>query len=205
MPSTAALPHGPRPKPKADIVAVALTVLVWLLAALAVAVVLLLALPVRITVRAGSVPPTLALRLRLLGGLVPEFALSGGSQAQGAPPAPHAAPRNGRPGAGRWAPPAGKMIRAAPALLAGLLRPFRIEYLRIEARFGLGDPAATGELFGLLAPLAYGTAGCDRLRISLRPEFDGHCLTGEAEGAVRFVPVALIPPALRFAWAVFVR
>lgn len=205
MPSTAALPHGPPQRPKADIVAVVLTVLVWLLAALAVTVVLLVTLPVRITVRAGSVPPSFALRLRLLGGLVPEFALSGGNQAQVGPKTPRAAPRKRRRGAPRRAPPVGKMLRAAPALLAGLVRPFRIEYLCIDMRFGLGDPAATGELFGLLAPLAYGTAGCDRLRISLRPEFDSRCLIGEAEGAVRFVPVALIPPALRFAWAVFVR
>jgi hypothetical protein len=186
-------------------VAVALTVLLWLLAALACAVVLLVALPVRITVRAGSVPPSLALRLRLLGGLIPEFTLSGGSSAPGTPPASHATHRKRRPGPPRWTPPVGKMIRAAPTLLAGLVRPFRIEYLRIDMHFGLGDPAATGELFGLLAPLAYGTAGSDRLRISLRPEFEKRCLTGEAEGAVRFVPVALIPPALRFAWAVFVR
>ena len=84
-------------------------------------------------------------------------------------------------------------------LVASLLRLIHFERLRAEAVFGLGDPADTGQIFGLLTPVIYGTGSC----IRLEPVFDGPCLEGFCEATFRVRPIALALPLLRFVWQVF--
>jgi len=71
--------------------------------------------------------------------------------------------------------------------------------LRLHARaeVGLGDPADTGELFGILSAL---TAPLPKsIRLDLIPSFVEEGLTGEARGSIRFSPLRLLAETLRFA------
>ncbi|MDF0601521.1 DUF2953 domain-containing protein [Psychromarinibacter sp. C21-152] len=184
--------------------------LLWLLLILVLGVVAVLALPVRLRVVGRTQPERwVRVELGLLGGLVPRFAVfdsvrSGGGEA---PPDQPAAPK---PGRRRKRGTSGKrrgrrMIRAAPRLLQDLLRQVRIERLDLDGCFGLGDPAETGQVFGMLAPLAYGGGWMlgPGARLAVTPVFDRACLEGRGDVMVAVVPLALVPPAIRFAWAVF--
>ncbi len=185
----------------------------WLLTALLLALLAVLALPIRLRLFATSAPVRrIRLELGLLGGLVPRIALvdSARAKTRQRPERPRKPEKPGRPArmrrrpgrARRWA---GRMLRAGPDLLTGLLRQFRVERLRADCAFGLGDPAETGELFGVIGPWLYGSrwAWADPGAVRLTPVFDRACLEGEAEAVISVVPLRLIPPAVAFGWAVW--
>ena len=101
--------------------------------------------------------------------------------------------------------PVRRLLRAGPRLVGGVLRQIRLERLHVTARFGLGDPAETGQLFGMLAPVAYAPQwlGSKAVSVVLTPVFEARCLSGAAEGALAVTPIRLLPPGLVFVWRVF--
>ncbi|UWQ60992.1 DUF2953 domain-containing protein (plasmid) [Leisingera caerulea] len=165
-----------------------------LLAALLGLIVLVLVLPLRIELvlrkEAGLV---FSAALRPLGGFGPRIRLSGRRKTPAAPKKPS---RKRRYETRRIVPAAGR-------LAAAVLRRIRIRALILDAKFGSGDPAETGQLYGTLAPLVYGTLPARRLQVSLEPVFGRAVLSGRAELDVSVVPAALIGPAVRFGWDAF--
>ncbi len=96
-----------------------------------------------------------------------------------------------------------RVIAAAPGLPAGLLRPIQLERLTVDADIGLADPADTGQLFGLLAAVTHSRPPTAAVSIAVRPDFTGPRASGELDAELSFIPVAFIPPGVRFAWRVF--
>lgn len=92
-----------------------------------------------------------------------------------------------------------RALVAAPRLLVSLLRPFRLQRLAIDADVGLSDPADTGQLIGMLAPLIYAVPRSNVVDIAIRPDFSGARVEGDLEADVSFVPAALVPPLAAFA------
>lgn len=93
--------------------------------------------------------------------------------------------------------------RAVARLVADLLARVRFDHLRLEADYGTGDPAETGQICGWLAPLAYGLGDRPGVTVALRPDFGRAVLSGELDAAVKITPAALVPPAFRFALALW--
>jgi hypothetical protein len=149
----------------------------------------------------------LRVELRFLGGAVPWIAVYDSTRPRKpkrkatAPKPPKRKKRTRATGKGG----AGRMLRAGPGLIGGLIRQIRVERCRVECRFGLGDPADTGQAYGLLAPLVFAPPwGWDGAgAVVLTPDFERACLEGEAEVALAVVPARLLPPIVRFAWAAF--
>ncbi len=185
-----------------------LAVLLWALAALAVLVLAVLALPVRLRFRAESEPVRRArVELGLLGGLVPWIGVADSARPRTAKHKPERPKTHKKRRTKARASPRTlrRMLRAGPDLLIGMLRQIRVERFLVECRFGLADPADTGQLFGMLAPVAYGGPWIvgRPAEVTLTPVFDRACLDGRAEIALSVVPLRLLPPALRFGWAAF--
>lgn len=87
-------------------------------------------------------------------------------------------------------------------LLTDILGCINIGRLNVDARFGLGDPAATGQAFGTLAPVIYGTSALRGFRVHAVPVFDRPVLSGAAEIAFSVIPITLLGPAFRFGWSI---
>lgn len=176
-------------------------ILAGLLALLFFLIVLVMITPlwIELTVR-KEVEITYSAVLRPLGRLGPLIRISGRRKdptaAKSAISAAHS--RRHLSGARRY-----QVIRAAVPLAVGILRRVRIRALILDAKFGSGDPATTGQLLGLFAPLVYGTHPAQRLRISLEPVFERATLSGHAELNISLIPAALIAPAARFGWDAF--
>ncbi|MCP3969492.1 MAG: DUF2953 domain-containing protein [Rhodobacteraceae bacterium] len=183
-----------------------LSVILWLLLALGLAVVAVLVLPVRLRLRAHARQDRrLRLELGLLGGLVPWIMVLDTDRPK--KPEPVARKTAGKSKAGRkrrrgFGRARGmRAVRAVPKLLGGLLRCVRVQRALVDCVFGLDDPAETGQVFGQIAPVIYAMPG--REHVALRPDFTAARLEGEAELALAVVPVTLLGPVVRFAWAVF--
>jgi hypothetical protein len=78
--------------------------------------------------------------------------------------------------------------------LSGVLRPRR---LRVQFIIGMDDPADTGRLWGLLAPLRllFGTRSFGKssaVSVEVTPDFIGPRFTGYSCASVQFVPLQLI-------------
>ncbi|KAF1078561.1 DUF2953 domain-containing protein [Methanogenium sp. MK-MG] len=98
--------------------------------------------------------------------------------------------------------PAPDIIGIADAVLpqAGpILHQIAIDHLRASVRFGLGDAALTGEVFGILMALrGMLMATGERISLAAAAEFHEHVVEGEAEGAIRIAhPLSLVPPVIR--------
>ncbi len=83
-------------------------------------------------------------------------------------------------------------------LLDRIIYAFHIERLHVDAEFGLGDPADTGQLYGQLTPFIHASG----LHLDLRPNFAEICLRGTALLQFRFTLLGLIWPLIRFGWRV---
>lgn len=162
----------------------------------------LMLLPVRLMVRAGSSPARLVVRLRVMGGLLPWLTVLDSDRPRGAAPAPDDQPEDA-PSRRLDRARAGRLLRALPGLLRGLLGPVRIERLWLDARVGLADPADTGALYGALTPLVYGLGPALGAGVRLVPDFSGPVLAGEGEAVLSVVPARWLGPVARFAWAGF--
>lgn len=174
-----------------------MSLLIWaLLGLLSLALVLgaaLLCLPVRLVLAAASEPARLRIGLGILGGLVPVIPLFDSAR----PGVVHR-----RAGAGWEAAGDGErrivMLRAGLRLLREVLAVVRLEGWRGHLRFGLGDPAETGQLYGYLVPVSL----MMREGLDLVPDFERACFIGHCDGAIRVVPLRLVVPLVRFARAV---
>lgn len=170
------------------------SILGWTLAALLLAVVLPLALPVDVTLTADSrAAPPLSGRVGLLGGLVPPIPFATGARTSARPKRKMRKARQ-RGGSGRTA-------RHLPGLIVSLVRQIRLRRLSVHARIATPDPAATGQLFGLLTACAAPLSGFPQAEVTLIPDFASDRISGRAELALRATPLAFVPPLLRFAWA----
>jgi hypothetical protein len=89
--------------------------------------------------------------------------------------------------------------RRAWRLARDLARALRPRDLRLRLRLGLGDPADTGRLWGLLGPLAAVAGATPLAEVRLEPEFLEPALELEASGRVRVVPLRLLALAAGFA------
>jgi hypothetical protein len=96
-----------------------------------------------------------------------------------------------------------RMLAALPSLLGEVMGSIRWESFRLDAEFGLDDPADTGQLYGCLTPLQVGMPWPPGVCIALRPNFERACLEGELQATLRLRAAALLPPAVRFAWRAF--
>jgi hypothetical protein len=95
------------------------------------------------------------------------------------------------------------LLRGLFHLLRDLLRSLRPRRLRVELVIGLEDPADTGRLAGVLAPLRllFGkrTLGKEsNVSIAVTPDFSGPRLQGYSCASVQFVPLKLIALVIGF-------
>ena len=180
-----------------------LTVLIWAVLAVVVILAALILTPVRLHVHA-STAPILKYRaeVRLLGGMAPPFAIADSAW----PRKPRARKRKTKkvrkkPGT-RLAGGAGK-ASAVFELIIGLLREIHLEHFKLDAEFGLLDPADTGQLYGSLTSFQFGAPHPENAYISVRPNFAKACFNGNIDVSLRFAVAAFLPPAVWFAWRIF--
>jgi len=176
----------------------ALQILLWLGVALLVLVGLLVCLPVYVAVTWQSDPVRrIIVFLRPFGGVSPQIKVFDSARKparKAKTPSPkHHKPRNKGPA------PRGNFLAEALVLLRRVFGAIHVDTFQLDAEFGLGDPAETGQLFGQLCPVIYG-AGSD---ITLRPNFDMACLRGTGLARFRVTPVAVAWPFARFGWRAF--
>ncbi|MCK8483931.1 DUF2953 domain-containing protein [Aliiroseovarius sp. S2029] len=96
-----------------------------------------------------------------------------------------------------------RLVPAAIRLLSDVLGSVRVHKASVDLRFGCEDPADTGQTFGLMAPLIYGTAGMSRFDVRVEPVFDRALLAGRAALDISIIPARLVPPFIRFGWSAF--
>lgn len=183
-----------------------LAALLWLLALIALALLAVALTPVRLSLSAETAPrPRLRIGAAPLGGIVPPIPVYDSARKRKKPKKaekPEKAARGKRKRARGGGLPAGAG-RAVARLVSELLAQVRFDHLRLEADYGTGDPAETGQICGWLAPLAYGFGDRPGITVALRPDFDRAVLSGELDAAVKITPAALVPPGLRFALALW--
>ena len=114
---------------------------------------------------------------------------------------PHAARKGAeRPPERRRTRPKRRRRRPRPAALlhalghgVGLMRRLlaqtRVKSLRLNARFGLDDPADTGTLYGALVPFFVALQGRWRRSCVFEPEFTRECLEVSASARLTLVPL----------------
>lgn len=184
----------------------ALALLGWLLLALAGLLILLLVVPLRLSLHVASDPPALDVRVGWPVRWLPDVRLNPRARRKPGPSAATTGQARRGPGARRGRPGQSLLPRALgalPGLLGGLLRALHIRRLCLSARFGAGDPALTGRIYGACTPLIFGTAGSDRFDLRLEPDFNRACLSAEGLAVLQVRPIALAGPALRFLWACY--
>lgn len=170
-----------------------MAILVWLLIAVAIIAAAALVLPFGIRVEAdldGS--PRGRLTVQPFGTFGPWLALW--ETGKTPPSRKERTPvKRGKPSGS-----AKRLVKAGFRLAGDILSLFRLRAFVIDLRFGCEDPADTGQLFGAMAPFLYGTQGLERAHIHVEPVFGQKVLTGRAMVEVAIVPIALLPPVLRF-------
>ncbi|WP_296431909.1 DUF2953 domain-containing protein [Yoonia sp.] len=177
--------------------------LLWLIAGFLALVTLFMILPVRVAMSLQNDPANRATVLvRPFGGISPQIEVYDSSRKSKSKSKSKAT--DARKSAQREKS-AGKMrardnfVTEVVVLVRRVLCAIHIEVLRVDADFGLGDPADTGQLFGHFCPLIYTSGG----HVNLRPDFGEACLRGNIIAQFRVIPVALIWPFVGFGWRVF--
>lgn len=92
---------------------------------------------------------------------------------------------------------AGRVLPRVPEMALGLLRPFRIHEFRLRGELGLGDPALTGQMYGLIQGVVF--ACCGRTSVSIRPRFDTSVMEGEFTLVTGFILIHTVWTAIRTA------
>lgn len=182
-----------------------LEILLWLIVGLLALVTLFMILPVRVVMSLQCNPVRQArVLVRPFGGVSPAIGVYDSTRKS----KPKAPPKTKRPqaskgkaqtkrkGKGRLR---GNALAELPVLIGQVLRAIHIEVLQLDADFGLGDPAETGQLYGQLCPLIYNSAG----QVTLRPDFGAASLRGSAFAQFRVIPIAIVWPFVGFAWRFF--
>jgi hypothetical protein len=188
--------------------ALLLVIILWLLLVILLLVGLAVILPVLLRVQMSTSPHfSYRVEMRLWGGLAPRLTLAKGPRRRtGAKPAPKPAPKPAAPRKHRM-PRLGRvhgsMAHAAPDLILGVLGCIHLQELTIDAEFGLGDPADTGRLCGLVMPLNHAAPLPASVSLHLRPDFTKTCLNGSLSAVMRLTLAALLVPIAGFAWRVY--
>lgn len=91
-----------------------------------------------------------------------------------------------------------EVLREVLRFLEAELSRVHLDLVRLNGVFGLPDPADTGRVFGLLTPVMYGLP-CERVDVSLSPDFEAARLTADGEARLHLTPLALLWPVLRLA------
>lgn len=177
-----------------------LQVLLWLGTVVLVISVLFVLLPIRVVLSWHSDPvrPSTVF-LRPFGGVSPPIKVYDSTRKRKPKKPPATARKRHHKGVGRGWNARGDVMAELSRLLGRLIGAVQIEDLHIDAAFGLGDPAETGQLYGQLTPLIYTTRG----HVQLHPDFETACLQGSAVAQVRFALIGLIWPLVAFGWRVF--
>lgn len=171
----------------------------WLLILIAVPVVLMIAVvlfPLRFRLR-GQADRTFRVRLdvSLPGGVMPAIPVIDTARKRKKPPT-----KPKKRSSLRSAKSASRFTeRAVLDLIVELIRQIKIVWIRVEAEFGLDDPADTGALYGALVPLLQTGRHCAGIDLDIRPDFKETRIAGKIDAAVDLVPIRLVPPILRFA------
>lgn len=95
------------------------------------------------------------------------------------------------------------LFSAVLRFVTDLLGCIRVGRLNVDAHFGLGDPAMTGEAFGMLSPMIYAAPAFPGVHVRIVPDFDRTVLTGAADIAFSVVPIRLLGPIIRLGWHIF--
>ncbi len=178
--------------------------LLWALLALVLAMVAVLAAvavtPVRLRCVVSGEPRWRAIVVaRLLAGLTPPIRVFDSARCRKKRARERAAPKPRAPGFRN----ASNIVHAAPALLADLIGRVHVRRLAIDADVGLGDPADTGQLFGMFQAARYAIPAPGGVSVQLRPDFERVRLAGRLSAEASFIPAAFIGPLIRFAWRAF--
>ena len=84
-------------------------------------------------------------------------------------------------------------------LLRRLIGCIHIRRLRLQVLLGLDDPADTGQLWGMVGPLALLVPVPARAELVIQPDFTDAVLQIDGEGAVRILPIEVIATLFAFA------
>ena len=190
-----------------------LTLLLWVAGLLLLALTTVLLVPVRLSAWVQTTPRlAYTLDARLFGARTPRIPLldsrrarhRAANKARRQPVAHPTRARRVRTRKRRLGRARGsRMLAALPGLLREVMGAIRWESFRLDAEFGLDDPADTGHLYGCLTPLQIGMPWPPGVHIALRPNFERACLGGEMQATLCLRAAALLPPAARFAWRAF--
>lgn len=180
-----------------------LTILLWLILILLVILAGALLTPVKLRLHLRS-SPSLKFRIEAsaFGGVTPHVRILDSTRRrkheEKKPKKKKTKARSKRSFAGGT-----RLVAAIPRLLSDILSAFHVDYLNVDAEFGLPDPADTGHVYGCLTPFLYGAPLPAKVVVSLRPDFNRACFAGEMDASLHITPAALLPPAVRLAWRAF--
>jgi hypothetical protein len=119
-------------------------------------------------------------------------------------PAAPAAPKKPRSKRGRSRLHVGAKLRSQGFisrvfhLLRRLKACIHIRQLRLQLLLGLDDPADTGQLWGMLGPLAMAVPVPAGANVSIQPKFNGAAFQVDGEGAIRILPIEILGTLLIF-------
>jgi len=105
-----------------------------------------------------------------------------------------------RPGRGRAALAAitsPGFVTRVKRLVLDLLGRIHVRHFRLRARYGLGDPADTGQLCGTLAPVLALTSARG-LDVRCLPEFGDAVLDGSCSGTIAVRPLSVLAVIIAF-------
>lgn len=83
-------------------------------------------------------------------------------------------------------------------LVRRIVSAIHIEHLSVQARLGLGDPADTGQLWGVIGPMTGLLSIPKATRINIEPDFFNEVLEVQCDGRLRVIPLRLIGLLLGF-------
>ncbi|MBE9502794.1 MAG: DUF2953 domain-containing protein [Proteobacteria bacterium] len=83
-------------------------------------------------------------------------------------------------------------IRRLLKLVNDVIRTMHLRKLNIDARLGLGDPADTGRLWGVIGPVAGLMANCSKANVRIEPDFYDESFYLGGEGQMGLIPLQLI-------------
>lgn len=181
-----------------------LAILFWLLMAIVTLVVLALITPVLVSVHLNnSSRPFYRIEIRAFSGIAPRLTV-GQKRQGGADKKSDQKPQQSKKHTiSRLKRVDGAAVRALPKLILGVLRRIHLVELHIDGVYGLGDPAETGQLCGMLMPLQYANSLPSVMSLDLRPDFHQQTLRCNMTAVVRVTVAALFVPAAEFVWRIY--
>ena len=181
-----------------------ITIILWLVLVMLVVVFLAVVTPVLVRVHLTTSPQlSYRVELRALAGLAPRIRLAG---LMGKSGVMQTQPKSGKPkhrSMPNFRRGNGTAFRRISLFLIDILHRIHLIELHVDAVFGLGDPADTGQVYGLLMPLRYAGPVPQSVSLELRPDFTKTCLSGHLTTVFRVTLAALCVPIIGFAWHLY--